>query len=210
MFTKTLSRNTKDALAILGKSQLMDKAYLGGGTACALQVGHRISVDLDFFTNKEFDSKELIRSLKKIGKFKVQRQSWGTILGTMERISFSIFVYKYPVLFPYKTLFNINILDLRDIVAMKIDAICTRGLKRDFIDLYFICQKGLSLQECLFFYDRKYGKLTSNIIHVQKSLVYFVDAEISQMPKILKPCRWEEVKRFFEREVKKIAIDALK
>ncbi len=112
MFTKTLSRNTKDALAILGKSQLMDKAYLGGRAACALQLGHRISVDLDFFTDKEFDSKKLIQSLKRVGKFKVQRQSWGTILGTMEKISFSIFVYKYPVLFPCKTLFNINILDL--------------------------------------------------------------------------------------------------
>ncbi|MFH1902309.1 MAG: nucleotidyl transferase AbiEii/AbiGii toxin family protein, partial [Candidatus Omnitrophota bacterium] len=82
MFTKTLFGNTKAALAILGKSHLMNNAYLAGGTACALQIGHRISVDLDFFTAKEFDAKELIRSLKKIAKFKVERQSWGTILGT--------------------------------------------------------------------------------------------------------------------------------
>ncbi len=93
---------------------------------------------------------------------------------------------------------------------MKIDAICTRGLKRDFIDIYFICQKGIFLKECLSLYGRKYGKLTSNIIHIHKSLVYFVDAEISQMPRMLKSCRWEEVKRFFEREIKKIAIDTLK
>ena len=210
MFTETLFGNTKQALAVLGKSHLMDNAYLAGGTACALQIGHRISVDLDFFTRQEFDAKELIKSLKKIGKFEVERQAWGTVLGTMEGIKFSIFVYKYRVLFPYKSIFNINILDLRDIAAMKIDAIATRGLKRDFIDLYFIYQAGISLKEALSFYNRKYGKLSSNIIHIQKSLVYFVDAEITQMPKMLKPCKWQEVKRFFEEEVKKLTAKFVK
>ena len=54
MFTRVLSDNAKYALAILGKSRLMDNAYLAGGTACALQLGHRLSFDLDFFTPKEF------------------------------------------------------------------------------------------------------------------------------------------------------------
>lgn len=204
MFTKTLFGNTKKALAILGKSRLMDSAYLAGGTACALQIGHRISVDLDFFTPKEFNAKELTRSLKNIGKFKLDRQSWGTILGVLEKVKFSVFVYKYPVLFPFKSLFGINILDLRDIAAMKVDAISTRGIKRDFIDLYFICQKGISLNEILSVYDRKYGTLASNIVHIQKSLVYFVDAEVTTMPKMLKKVDWENVKKYFEYEVRKL------
>lgn len=205
MFTKTLFGNTKKALAILGNSHLMDNAYLAGGTAVALQLGHRISVDLDFFTPEEFDAKELIRSLRKIGKFELDKQSWGTILGVLEKVKFSIFVYKYPVLFPFKSLFGINILDLRDIAAMKIDAISTRGIKRDFIDLYFICQGGLSLNEILSVYDRKYGTLASNVVHIQKSLVYFVDAEGAAMPKMLKKVDWESVKKYFESEVKKLA-----
>jgi len=204
MFTKALFGNTKKALAILGKSHLMDDAYLAGGTACALQIGHRISVDLDFFTAKEFDAKELIRSLKKIGKFKTEMQKWGTILGTLEGIKFSIFVYKYPALFPYKSIFGINILDIRDIAAMKIDAISTRGIKRDFIDLYFICREGVSLKEVLSFYDRKYGTLASNLVHIQKSLVYFIDAEATTVPKLLRGVNWEDVKKYFENEVKKL------
>lgn len=180
----------------------MDNAYLAGGTACALQIGHRISVDLDFFTPKEFNAKELARSLKNIGDFELDRQSWGTILGDFEKVKFSIFVYKYPVLFSFKPLFGINILDLRDIAAMKIDAISTRGIKRDFIDLYFICQRGIPLKEILSFYDRKYGTLASNIVHIQKSLVYFADAEASTMPKMLKPCKWEDVKAYFANQVK--------
>lgn len=204
MFTETLFGNTEKALAILGKSHLLDNAYLAGGTACALQIGHRISVDLDFFTPQEFDAKELVRALKNIGKFKLDRQSWGTILGEFEKIKFSIFVYKFPVLGPFKSLSGINILDLRDIAAMKIDAISTRGIKRDFIDLYFICQKGISLKEVLSLYDRKYGTLASNIVHIQKSLVYFVDAEMTTVPKMLKEVAWEDVKKYFEDGVKKL------
>ena len=205
MFTKTLSTNAKEALVLLGKSHLMDKAYLGGGSACALQLGHRISLDLDFFTPEEFDTKELIKSLQGIGEFKVDRQSWGTILGTLEGIRFSIFTYQYRVLYPYKSIFDINILDLRDIAAMKIDAIGARGLRRDFIDLYFMCQQDLSLSKAISFYKRKHGKVSSNIVHIQKSLVYFVDAEDSQMPKMLIRVSWEKVKRYFEEEVKKTA-----
>jgi len=183
----------------------MNNAYLAGGTACALQIGHRISVDLDFFTPQEFNAKELAHSLQNIGEFKLDRESWGTILGEFEKIKFSIFVYKYPVLFPFVSLFDINIVDLRDIAAMKIDAISTRGIKRDFIDLYFICQKGISLKEILSLYDRKYGTLASNIVHIQKSLVYFVDAEMTVVPKMLKKVVWEDIKKYFENEVRKLA-----
>jgi len=182
----------------------MDNAYLAGGTAAALHLGHRISMDLDFFTPEEFDAKELTRSLRKRGEFELDKQSWGTILGVLKEVKFSIFVYKYPVLFPFKSLFDINIIDLRDIVAMKIDAISTRGIKRDFIDLYFICQKGMSLKEILSLYNRKYGALASNLVHIQKSLVYFVDAEGTTMPKMLKKADWEDIKRYFEKEVKKL------
>ena len=99
-----------------------------------------------------------------------------------------------------------QIADIRDIAAMKIDAITTRGAKRDFIDLYFICKTGYRLAELLDFYNRKYGKLASNLIHIEKSLVFFNDAETEEMPKMLKKIQWEDVKRFFEKEVKKMVL----
>ena len=89
---------------------------------------------------------------------------------------------------------------------MKIDAIAARGAKRDFIDLYFICAYGHGLPELLNCYDRKYRKLSSNIIHIKKSLVFFNDAEADEMPKMLKRTKWEAVKRYFENEVKKMGI----
>lgn len=87
---------------------------------------------------------------------------------------------------------------------MKIDAISTRGKKRDFIDLYFMCQKGITLKKLLSFYERKFGELNSNIIHIQKSLVYYIDADVEEMPKMIKKVKWEEVKVFFEKEVKNL------
>lgn len=205
MFTKTLSKKTKRALALLGDSHLLGFAYLAGGTACALQIGHRISIDLDFFTPKKFDAKQIIQSLKAVGKFELEQQSWGTILGTLDDVRFSLFLYEYPVLFSFKTFHGIHIADLRDIAAMKIDAIASRGLKRDFVDLYFLCKNGLSLKEMLGFYGRKYVVPTSHFLHLQKSLVYFTDADVNVMPKMLKTGDWKTIKKFFETEVKELS-----
>lgn len=202
LFEKTLSKETKKALAVLGKAGLLKNAYLAGGTACALQIGHRISIDLDFFTEREFDAPAIIRSLREIGSFELDETSLGTILGNFEKVKFSLFVYQYPILFPYQTFNGIDLADLRDIAAMKIEAISSRGIKRDFMDLYYICQKGFALKEILSFYDRKYKSLASNKIHLLKSLVYFTDADASVMPKMLETVDWKKVKKFFEHEVR--------
>ncbi len=205
MFTETLSTNTKTALGLLGQSHLLDFAYLAGGTACALQLGHRVSIDLDFFTNQEFDAKKIIQALQKIGHFKLQQEEWGTILGSFEDVRFSLFIYNYPVLFPAGSLENIRVAHLKDIAAMKVDAIGSRGIKRDFVDLYFICKEGLPLKEAITLYDQKYGTLASNQIHVQKSLVYFEDADIAAMPTMLKKVSWDDIKYFFESETKTLS-----
>jgi predicted nucleotidyltransferase component of viral defense system len=209
MFTKALFSDTKTILAILGKSNLFKDAYLAGGTAAALQLGHRLSFDLDFFTSKEFNALNVIGGLQRIADFNLEETTEGTILGRIKDVRFSLFLYKYKLLFPLKNFLDISILDLGDIAAMKIAAISDRGTKRDFIDLYFICKTKISLGKVLKFYDKKYGKLASNLIHIKKSLVYFEDAEDQEMPKMLKPCKWEEVKGFFERKVEKIATKIL-
>ena len=120
-------------------------------------------------------------------------------------MSFSLFVYKYPLIFPAIKYSSLNIADIRDIAAMKIDAIASRGAKRDFIDLYFICQSDYQLGQLLDIYDKKYKNLATTVIHIMKSLVYFDDAEPHEMPKMLKDVQWEEVKRYFEIEVKRLS-----
>ena len=205
MFEQVLPGNTKAVLAILEKSGIIQKAYLAGGTALALQLGHRISYDLDFFTKEEFDENALLPKIKEISFFQLEKIAWRTILGKFGSIRFSIFYYKYPLLYPPKKYGMISIVDVRDIAAMKIAAIASRGSKRDFVDLYFICKEAAPLERIIQFYDRKYKNLATTTMHIMKSLIYFNDAEADEMPQMLKDVRWEKIKRYFEKEVKKIA-----
>jgi len=204
MFEETFVKGAKDILALLGRSGILQEAYLAGGTAAALQLGHRISVDFDFFTTKEFIPEEISAALSKLGSFDEEQESKGTLLGKFEGVNFSFFIYKYPLIFPAQKYLSVSIADIRDIASMKIDAIASRGAKRDFIDLYFICKSGYQLTDILDFYDKKYGRLSSNRIHIQKSLVFFNDAEPDEMPRMLKDVKWGKVKEFFEEEIKKI------
>ena len=205
MFEKVLPGNTKDILALLGKSEVIRQSYLGGGTALALQLGHRVSYDLDFFTPVEFDEEMLLPRLKEISDFRLEKIAWRTILGKYGDVLFSIFYYDYPLLFPCLRFHDIAVSEARDIAAMKIAAISARGVKRDFVDLYFICRDMISLYDVIQLYDDKYGALQANRIHIIKSLAYFDDADEDKMPHLLKDVSWDEVKKFFRREVEHIS-----
>lgn len=205
MFEEVLPKDAKSALAILGKSGLLKEAYLAGGTALALHIGHRISVDFDFFTRKEFNESYLVQKLTELPlSFKLEKTDAGTILGYLNKTRFSLFFYKYPILGEVRQFLNSNILDVKDIAPMKLAAISDRGTKRDFIDLYFIVvvEKLLTLQEVFDLYDQKFKILNQNKAHILKSLIYFDDADEQPMPQMLKKVDWITVKKFFELETK--------
>lgn len=212
MFEKALSKNAKKSLALLGKIEFFRKAYLAGGTAIALQLGHRESKDFDFFTKEKFDARNLATELKRrLPNFKLEKIAWGTIMGDVGKIRFTIFYYNYPLLFKPKSFLGINIADLRDIAAMKIASISDRGWKRDFIDLYFLIKNRIvTLRECLNLYSQKFKKLQQNKAHILKSLIYFEDAEKEKMPKMFKPIAWLEIKEFLEQKVKSLGKKMIK
>jgi hypothetical protein len=201
MFTKTLSKTAQNSLAVLGESGLLKAAYLAGGSALALHLGHRYSLDFDFFTPKSFNAKRLVIELNKLGNFKKETIAADTILGSFNSVKFSYFLYPYPLVKKTESYLHLQIVAPADIAAMKLAAIVDRGTKRDFIDLYFIIKKKYSLETIFSFYDKKYQKLAENVYSILKSLRYFEDAEESAMPKMIKKVFWEEVKSFFEKEV---------
>ena len=203
MFEEAISKQTAENLVLLGKSKILGSAYLAGGTALALQIGHRISYDLDFFTDQKFKAQIFLKEMSRFKLYQHERVGWGTILGRLGNVKFSLFYYPYPLLRKPISFKNINIADIADISAMKIAAISERGTKRDFVDLYFILQK-ITLNEVFNFYDRKYQKLSSNSVHIKKSLVYFEDAEKDPTPKMIIPVSWGKVKTFFKKEIKNI------
>ncbi|OGK13363.1 hypothetical protein A2859_00865 [Candidatus Roizmanbacteria bacterium RIFCSPHIGHO2_01_FULL_37_16b] len=201
MFTRTLSLNAQKALVLLGKSKVLPKGtYLAGGSALALHFGHRISIDFDFFTPLSFSEKKLAKTLGEIGTFKKSDISKDTLLGLFQNTRFSIFRYDYPLLFPITLFENLNIAHPKDIAAMKLAAIMDRGTKKDFVDLFFLIKKGVALEQSLKYYDKKYQALANNIYSLIISLSYFVDAEDTNMPKMIEKISWEEVKVFFKKQ----------
>ncbi|KKS43647.1 MAG: hypothetical protein UV07_C0028G0005 [Candidatus Azambacteria bacterium GW2011_GWB1_42_17] len=210
MFSQTLLPHTIRGLPKLAAVSTIKKAYLAGGTALALQLGHRISEDLDFFIPLEFKELSLINELKHLGNFREDQQSWQTIIGEFEGTKFSIFYYPYEIIDPFLTYEGLNVVGKKDIAAMKIHALEDRGTKRDFVDVYFL-SKEFSLEQMFEFYDQKYHRLDDHLFHIIKSLNYFADADSTEdkTPKMLNGIPWEKtwnsVKTFFEREALRLA-----
>lgn len=201
MFTKTLSSDSKSALAILGESKLLKNAYLAGGTALALQIGHRQSIDFDFFTSSSnLGMEEVAIKLRKLGRFEIDELTSKTINGFFNNVRFSLFDYLYPLIRPLKKYLGIDIASCEDISAMKLVAITDRGTKKDFIDLYFIAKQLFSTEKAFEFYDQKYALLKQNRMTLLKSLQYFSDADESEMPVMLQKIEWSTVKTFFKQE----------
>lgn len=204
LFLDHLPQATQKAFHfIIGQHIVSSKDwYLAGGTALALQVGHRESVDLDFFTQAAtFDEDALERMLVQTKTWETTLRQKGTIYGKLlgAKVSFIAYPFFEPSTKSIRC-GNVRILMPEDIAAMKIIAISQRGRKRDFIDLYWYCHNRESLKHVIERAIKQYPQ-NHNIPHFFKSLVYFADAEEDPMPELHFEVTWKDVKKFFEREV---------
>ncbi len=202
MFIKTVPDALTRNLESLGKEKAVEQFYLAGGTALALQLGHRLSYDLDFFTEQDFSEKKLVEILGRLGELSVDHRAEDTLLGSLNGARISFFWYRHPLLFSPVSFLNIRLADVRDIGAMKLDAIQSRGKKRDFIDLWAIMQQGITIGDLLGLFEKKYTGVSYNTQHIMKSLVYFADAEQDEMPRMFAEVSWKEVKKYIEQEVR--------
>ncbi|MEK7193689.1 MAG: nucleotidyl transferase AbiEii/AbiGii toxin family protein [Patescibacteria group bacterium] len=202
---EALPKDTERLLPSLAEMPSVKNFYLAGGTALALQIGHRISGDLDFFSEEAFDESLLIQKLSGSYEFQIEKKSEQTVLSIISGVKVSFLGYPYPLLVPANEALGVRVADIRDIACMKIDAASNRGTKRDFIDLYCIIRAAFSLSDILQFFEKKYSILHYNMMHIKKSLVYFEDAEGDPMPQMLQPVSWEEVKSFLEREALRLS-----
>lgn len=165
--------------------------YLVGGTALALRYGHRVSVDLDLFTHESFDSQQLAKLL--VDEFDLTESvvEKNTVLGLIHGIKTDFIAHRYALVNGIEEIDGLRLLSVEDIAAMKLNAIANRGSKKDFWDLYELLQH-FGREELLQFYEQKYP--ADSIWNVEKSLVYFDDAEADPDPVDLKGRSWAEVK----------------
>lgn len=202
MFTKALPPSTLQSLKLTQKIKGLKPAYLAGGTALTLHLGHRLSEDLDFFTPKQFSELSLTAELKQKTKFALDRQAWQTIIGKIGQTKFSLFYYQYPLIKPLQKTKIVALASLEDIAAMKLHAISDRGSKKDFFDFYFLL-KQFSLSHIFDFYQQKYQNFQEQRLHILKSLTYFEPAnQEANLNLINTSVSWSQIKTFFENLVK--------
>lgn len=198
-----VNKGTLELLKSLMTQDFLSGFYLVGGTALALQIGHRISLDLDLFSETDFNPSELRSDLEKVYSIKIVSENKGGLnmmikfpknSGNIVKVDFV--KYRYPILKPVVITDGIRFLSKEDIIPMKLAAISNRGAKKDFYDLFFLLQE-FSLKEMMTLFERKYS--SDNNFYVIKSITYFDDAENEADPVLLKKVSWEKVKEFIRK-----------
>jgi len=180
-------------------NQLFSKDYLSGfalagGTALALQLGHRISIDLDFFSYQPFNTNELTKRIS--SDFRLDKEfieiEENTLNCIINNVRVQFLTHNYQQVRPDLNDGTIRLYSLSDSAAMKLNAVTNRGAKKDFFDIAALLEV-FSLNDMLNFYTKKYNVV--NYQHVLKSLSYFEDAESEMNPVCLRKQNWTTVKK---------------
>ena len=187
LYYKTITEQTLELLTKLQKIHDFSLLRLVGGTGLALQIGHRVSIDIDLFGQLNGDEFSMAENINSIGKAIQLKKSKNINIYTINDIKVDFVNYYYPWLEKPIIENQLTLASKKDIAAMKLAAITGRGTKKDFIDLYFLL-KDFSLSEMLCFYKDKYADGTEFL--VLKSLTYFDDAEEDEEPIMIVNINW--------------------
>ena len=192
----------RKVMQTVGHSELCPRFYLAGGTALALQLGHRRSADLDFFSETDEVHPEMhdqaVRALKEFRPTIVERV-WGNLLLLIEGLRVGFFGYGYPLVAPSMTAEGVPLASLTDIGLMKMDALATRASRKDFHDLYAIAQR-IPLRDLLDLAPVKYPSVRDFEALVVRTMVYFDRADQEEPLPLLQAVDWATVKAFFREQ----------
>jgi hypothetical protein len=200
IYWNTLTDKTRRVFDALAALPIPAEFYLAGGTALALQIGHRISTDLDFFSATNVMNaaarSALAGRLQKLTPMSIKHEADEQLYATLMGVEVSFIYQHHPLLFPTIEINGLQLTQPIDIGLMKLSAIKDRGTRRDFIDLY--CLRQIAPFQKLFellpqkFYDRP-----DFTVHLAYALSYFSDAESDTRElQMLKPVKWSDVKKY--------------
>lgn len=199
MHVDVLNKFQKIILPAMAKALVGADLYLAGGTALALQVEHRPSIDFDWFGSQIGDPEILFRRLRSAGfDFTILANSFETVYVEIDTVQVSFIGYQYPLLAPpyHWNEYGIDLASLDDIACMKLSAVTNRGSRKDFIDLHYLITNFRSLESYLELFQEKYQQ--QDIGHVIRSLVFFKDAEQEPEIELFYQVDWQKLKHDFE------------
>ena len=189
---KSVSAELLELIEFIMNQREFNEFNLVGGTSLALQMGHRISIDIDLFGASEIDEDLILEVLKKYGKVQVIKKSKNILICSVNGIKVDFVNYQYRLLESPRIEENIRLVKKKDIAAMKVNAVAGRGSIKDFIDIYFLLNE-FSIKEMIGFYLQKYPD--GSEFMVRKSLTYFDDADNEEAPIMFQTITWKEIKK---------------
>jgi predicted nucleotidyltransferase component of viral defense system len=191
---ETIDAATLELLKRLMGDERLQSFVLVGGTSLALQIGHRISVDLDLFTEKEFEADDLREYLEQNYHLQTDYLAFATVKGEVEGVQVDCIAHAYPWLKPFVLEEGVRLASLEDICAMKLNAIAGNGTRiKDFVDVAYLSSM-FSLEQMLKFYEEKYH---ANPLMPLKGIVYFADINKNAPVKMAngKPLDWKSIEK---------------
>lgn len=185
LFKETVADSTLKIIQQLCGISELNNFELVGETSLALQIGHRISIDIDMFCQNTFetrDLKECILDNFNNHKITFDYEAKNTLIGSIDQVKIDFIRHAYPRIKNIIHIDEIRLCSLQDIAAMKIGVITDNGTRiKDFVDLYFLLQY-FTLDEMIQFYEQKYQ--SENSFHALKSIIYFNDLDIESIDNI--------------------------
>lgn len=209
MSVEILGEKQKIVLPELVRALSGTDFYLAGGTALALQMEHRPSVDFDWFSptfSDHTDQEELFRRLASVRfDHTVLTRGAGTVYVEMETVQVSFIGYRYPLLDKVRKWgrYQVPVAGLDDIACMKLSAIANRGLRKDFYDLHHLVSTCGSLGHYLRLFQKKFKQ--QDVGYVIRSLVYFDEADQEPDIQIFTGITWEQVRQDIEKWVARLS-----
>lgn len=206
-FETAITSSCREVLTLLSQRPFIQHYYLAGGTALALQIGHRLSTDLDWFSTQQIllaaEREDIVRTLSP-NQLQVVSEQDGMLYVRLSGTDVSFIYQQHALLREPVNYQGINLASPTDIGLMKLAAINSRGARRDFVDLY--CLRNLiSLDELLALVPQKYSNRPDFLAIAVRALSYFEDAEQQPMPQMYVPTRWEDVKSYCQTAAHKLA-----
>ncbi|WKZ34947.1 MAG: nucleotidyl transferase AbiEii/AbiGii toxin family protein [Anaerolineales bacterium] len=205
LFWETISGDMRVVLDGFFRTAIGSRFYLAGWTALALQLGHRRSVDLDFFSPTE-DIPAIRAALEEsLSAYRpvLADSAWGNLVYLAGDVRMGFYGYGLPLVRPPAEMENLRLASMEDIALMKLDALLSRAARKDFYDLYFICQK-IPLRNVLALAPQKYENVRDFEVQTVKRLIYFEHAEADIDPVLLQPVSWRAVKEYFMEQAQEI------
>ncbi|MBS1608435.1 MAG: nucleotidyl transferase AbiEii/AbiGii toxin family protein [Bacteroidetes bacterium] len=191
----TIDDSVHKLLLELSSFNFLQQFALAGGTSLALQIGHRKSIDIDLFAFEDVNMHEVSLFLENSFKnITIRRTTSVFIFCSVNSIKCDFVKHSsHKLIKPIKTTEGVRMFSIEDIAAMKLNAICGRGSKKDFYDIYSLL-KIFTLKELLNFYDYKFE--SDNSWMALRSMIYFEDADKQEEPQLVEKFPdWDAIKK---------------